>query len=143
MWIIEGGEPDVIGYALQAAAESKRKFVHVISHHPANDNSGDFFEWSQILEFGVSEHQVGDQNVGLQVHLKSGLWDWAKDHGAPEIAWIWEQLKYVEQDGVVRFQKNKIDCSDAGMRGCCIGGSRVQRSAAINTQPRERFGQLY
>ncbi|MEN8693604.1 MAG: hypothetical protein ABF334_02245 [Akkermansiaceae bacterium] len=115
LWIVEGGEPDVIGYALQAATASKRKFVYVISHHPANDNSGDFFTWQQILDFGVTEHQIGDQNVGLQVKIKSGAWDWAQNHQKPEIAWIWKQLKYAEQDGVVRFQTNKFDCSDAGM----------------------------
>ena len=75
------------------------------------------------MEFGVSEHQVGDQNVGLQVHRKSGLWDWSKDHEAPEIAWICEQLKHAEQDGVVRFQKNKLDCSDAGMLYWWITGA--------------------
>lgn len=115
LWIIEAGEPDVIGYALQAADASKRQFVHVVSHHPANDNSGDFFTWQQILHFGVSEHQIGDQNVGLQVLISSGAWDWAEGHPKPEISWILEQLKYAEQDGVVGFQTNKYDCSDAGM----------------------------
>lgn len=129
LWIVEGGEPDVIGYALQAAEASKRQFVHVISHHPANDNSGDFFTWQEILDFGVTEHQIGDQNVGLQVLISSGAWDWAEDHPQPEIAWIWDQLKYAEQDGVVGFQANKFDCSDAGMvywwlSGATNGGNR-------------------
>ncbi|MDQ8188949.1 PKD domain-containing protein [Roseibacillus persicicus] len=115
LWIIEAGEPDVIGYALQAAIPSRRQHVHVISHHPANDNSGDFFTWQQILDFGVTEHQVGDQNVGLQVLISSGLWDWAENHSSPGIAWIWDQLDYAEKDGVVSFQNNKFDCSDAGM----------------------------
>jgi hypothetical protein len=115
LWVIEAGEPDVIGYALQAATASKRQFVHVISHHPANDNSGDFFTWQQILDFGVIEHQIGDQNVGLQVLISSGLWDWAENHPTPGIAWIWDQLDYAEKDGVVAFQNNKFDCSDAGM----------------------------
>lgn len=123
LWIIEGGEPDIIGYALQAATASKRQFVHVISHHPANDNSGDYFTWQQILNFGVSEHQIGDQNVGLQVQISSGLWDWAEDHARPEIAWIWDQLKYAEQDRVVGFQSNKLDCSDAGMLYWWITGA--------------------
>ena len=130
LWIIEAGEPDVIGYALKDAEEMKRKFVHVISHHPANDNSGDFFTWQQILGFGVTEHRIGDQNVGLQVKIKNGDWDWAKEHAKPEIAWIWKQLKYAEQDGVVRFQTNKFDCSDAGMlywwmTGATKGGNKL------------------
>lgn len=115
LWIIEAGEPDVIGYALQAADEDRRQFVNVVSHHPANDNSGDFFTWQQILDFGVIEHQIGDQNVGLQVLRNSGLWDWAENHPTAGFAWIWEQLDYAEQDGVVSFQDGKLDCSDAGM----------------------------
>lgn len=129
LWIVEAGEPDVIGYALQAATASKRQHVHIISHHPANDNSGDVFTWAEILAFGITEHQIGDQNVGLQVLISSGLWDWAENHSDAGIAWIWNQLKYAEQDGVVGFQTNKYDCSDAGMvywwlTGATNGGNR-------------------
>jgi len=136
LWIIEAGEPDVIGYALQAAEASKRQFVHVVSHHPANDNSGDFFTWQQILNFGVTEHQIGDQNVGLQVLISNGAWDWAEGHPKPEISWILDQLKYAEQDGVVGFQNNKYDCSDAGMvywwiTGGPNGGDRSSSPAEI------------
>ena len=113
LWIIEAGEPDIIGYALQAAHRSKIEYVHIVSHHPANDNSGDFFTWSEILETGIIEHQIGDQNVSLQTTVDQ--WDWAKDHPVSGIAWIWENLSYAEQDGVVAFQNNKFDCSDAGM----------------------------
>ncbi len=136
LWIIEGGEPDIIGFALEAATASKRQFVHVISHHPANDNSGDSFTWAQILAFGVTEHQIGDQNVGLQVLISTGLWDWAQNHPRPEIAWIWDQLKYAEQDRVVAFQANKFDCSDAGMMywwitGAANGGNKVSTPVEI------------
>ena len=113
LWIVEAGEPDIIGFALEAAREGKRKFVHVISHHPANDNAGDFFKWQQILDFGVTEHQIGDQNVGLQTAINE--WDWAKGNKDPNFRWIWQQLDYAEKDGVVKFQTNKFDCSDAGM----------------------------
>lgn len=113
LWIVEAGEPDVIGFALKASSQDKHKYVHVISHHPANDDSGDFFSWQQILEFGVREHQIGDQNIGLQTPMSS--WDWAKEHCNAGVNWIWEQLKYAEQDGVVKFQTNKFDGSDAGM----------------------------
>ena len=138
LWIIVAGEPDIIGYALEAATASKRQFVHVVSHHPANDNSGDFFTWQQILDFGVNEHQIGDQNVGLQVPIRSGLWDWAYQHPKPGIAWIWYQLKYVEQDNVVGFQKNKFDCSDAGMvywwiTGADNGGNNHSTPVEIRT----------
>ena len=113
LWIIEAGEPDIIGFALEAAEASKRQFVHVVSHHPANDNAGDFFKWQQILDFGVTEHQIGDQNVGLKT--TPDKWDWAKEHSDANMKWIWDQLAYAEQDGVVKFQTNQFDCSDAGM----------------------------
>jgi len=127
LWIIEAGEPDIIGYALEAATASKRQYVHVVSHHPANDNSGDFYTWQEILNFGVTEHQIGDQNPGLKTSIPP--WNWARKHSNPGIAWLWDQLKYAEQDGVVGFQTNKFDCSDAGLvywwiTGATGGGNR-------------------
>jgi hypothetical protein len=113
LWIIEAGEPDVIGYALQESDVSKRQYVKVVSHHPANDNSGDYFTWQQILNFGVEEHQIGDQNVGLQTPI--GAWDWAKGSKNEGISLIYEMLEYAEQDGIVPFQSGKFDSSDAGM----------------------------
>ncbi|WP_032096163.1 MULTISPECIES: hypothetical protein [unclassified Alteromonas] len=113
LWIIEAGEPDVIGYALQKAEESRRKHVKVVSHHPANDNSGDYFTWQQILDFGIEEHQIGDQNVGLQTPINA--WSWAKDSKDDGISLIYEMLEYAEQDGIVPFQAGKFDSSDAGM----------------------------
>ncbi|WP_198673734.1 hypothetical protein [Algibacillus agarilyticus] len=113
LWIIEAGEPDLIGYALEMANPDVIKHVHVISHHPANDNSGDYFTWQQILDFGITQHQIGDQNVGLQTPMYP--WDWAKNHNDKRIHYIWSMMAYAEQDGVVNFQTNKFDCSDAGM----------------------------
>mgnify|MGYP003675964845 CR=1 FL=1 len=113
LWIIEAGEPDIIGFALKAADPPRRQHVHVVSHHPANDNAGDFFTWQQILDFGVTEHQIGDQNIGLKTAIDR--WNWAKDHDDKNLQWIWKQLAYAEQDGVVKFQANHFDCSDAGM----------------------------
>jgi hypothetical protein len=113
LWIIEAGEPDVIGYALQKSEVNKRQYVKVVSHHPANDNSGDYFTWQQILDFGVEEYQIGDQNVGLQTPINA--WDWAKDSNDDGISLIYEMLEYAEQDGIVPFQAGKFDSSDAGM----------------------------
>lgn len=134
LWIIEAGEPDLIGYALESATPSKRQHVHVVSHHPANDDSGDYFTWQEILDFGVIEHQIGDQNPGLKTAIPE--WDWAKKHSDPGIAWIWEQLKYAEQDGVVRFQTDKFDCSDAGLiywwiTGASEGGEKASTPLEI------------
>ncbi|WP_395344417.1 hypothetical protein PN836_006530 [Ningiella sp. W23] len=113
LWIIEAGEPDLIGYALETANSERIQYVHVVSHHPANDDSGDYFTWQQILDFGVTEHQIGDQNVSLQTPISK--WDWAKNHKNKGYRFMWEMLAYAEQDGVVPFQTNKFDCSDAGM----------------------------
>ena len=113
LWIIEAGEPDVIGYALSNATASARQHVHIISHHPANDNSGDYWTWEQIQAFGITEHQIGDQNVGLKTGTND--WDWAYNHPDPGIDWIYKQLRYAEQDGVVTFQTDHFDCSDTGM----------------------------
>ena len=134
LWIIEAGEPDIIGYALEAAVAMKRRHVHVVSHHPANDNAGDFFSWQQILDFGVTQHQIGDQNVGLKTDIPP--WGWTKEHRRPEIRWIRKQFEYAEQDGVVKFQTNKFDCSDAGMvhwwiTGANVGGNKHATPADI------------
>ena len=113
LWIIEAGEPDIIGFALEATATNKHKFVKVITHHPANDDAGDFFTWQQILDFDIEEVRIPDQNTHLKVD--QGDWDWAKNHPDPRIQWVWMLGKIAEVDDVVNFQKGKWDCSDAGM----------------------------
>ena len=75
----------------------------------------------------MTEHQIGDQNKGLQTAPIQ--WDWAKSLEKPGVFWIWKQLRYAEQDGTVKFQTNKFDCSDAGMiywwfTGADKGGNR-------------------
>ncbi|WP_298365984.1 hypothetical protein [uncultured Lutibacter sp.] len=113
LWIIEAGEPDIIGFALKLAPKDKHQFVKVVTHHPANDNAGDFYKWQDILDFGVEEVRIPDQNIKLKVDLED--WDWAKNHSDPIIQSIWIQGKIAEVDDVVKFQKGKWDCSDAGM----------------------------
>ncbi|KHT64409.1 hypothetical protein RJ45_06765 [Photobacterium gaetbulicola] len=121
LWIIEAGEPDLIGYALESAEPEKRQFVYVVTHHPFNDNSGDYFTWQQILDFGIVEKRISDQNVNLQTPM--GEWDWAKNHDNKGIAFLWNMFAYVEHDSVVDFQTNKFDCSDAGMAYWWITGA--------------------
>lgn len=113
LWIIEAGEPDIIGFALAAAPKEKHKYVKVVTHHPANDDAGDFYTWQQILDFGVEEVRIPDQNIKLKVDLAD--WNWAKDHPDSRIQQVWLQGKIAEVDDVVTFQKGKWDCSDAGM----------------------------
>ena len=113
LWIVEAGEPDVIGFALDATSKEKHKYVKVVTHHPANDDAGDFYEWQEILDFGVEEVRIPDQNINLKVDIEE--WDWAKDHPDSRIQQVWLQGKIAEVDDVVTFQKGKWDCSDAGM----------------------------
>ena len=113
LWIVEAGEPDIIGMALDASSKNKHQYVKVVTHHPANDDAGDFYTWQQILDFGVEEVRIPDQNVNLKVNLEK--WDWAKNHPDPRVQWVWLQGKIAEVDDVVKFQKGKWDCSDAGM----------------------------
>lgn len=113
LWIVEAGEPDIIGFALDAAPKDKHQYVKVVTHHPANDDAGDFYTWQQILDFGVEEVRIPDQNIDLKVDLDK--WNWARDHPDSRIQQIWLQGKIAEVDDVVKFQKGKWDCSDAGM----------------------------
>ncbi|WP_200979945.1 hypothetical protein [Echinicola sp. 20G] len=121
LWIVEAGEPDIIGFALEASQKNKRQFVKVITHHSANDDAGDYYTWQQILDFGVEEVRIPDQNVFLKVDLE--LWDWAKNHSDPRVQWVWLMGKIAEVDDVVKFQKGKWDCSDAGMVLYWISGA--------------------
>ena len=123
LWIIEAGEPDIIGMALQKTPKAKHKFVKVITHHPANDNAGDFYTWQQILDFGIEEVRILDQNIKLKVPITK--WDWAKNHNDSRIQLLWTIGKLAEVDNVVRFQKGKWDCSDAGMILYWITGANV------------------
>lgn len=113
LWIIEAGEPDVIGFALDATPKEKHQYVKIVTHHPANDDAGDFYTWQQMLDFGIEEVRIPDQNINLKVDLAE--WDWARDHPDSRIQQIWLQGKIAEVDDVVKFQKGKWDCSDAGM----------------------------
>lgn len=123
LWIIEAGEPDIIGLALKKAQKKKRPFVKVVTHHPANDDAGDFFTWQQILDFGVEEVRIPDQNTYLKVDIEK--WDWAREHPDPRMQQIWVIGKIAEVDDVVKFQKGKWDCSDAGMILYWITGANV------------------
>ncbi|ANW95869.1 hypothetical protein AXE80_06060 [Wenyingzhuangia fucanilytica] len=121
LWIVEAGEPDIIGLALAATPKEKHQYVKVITHHPANDNAGDFFTWQEILDFGVEEVRIPDQNTHLKV--KESEWNWAMNHSDNRLQFIWLMGKMAEIDNVVKFQKGKWDCSDAGMALYWITGA--------------------
>ncbi|MFC2110292.1 hypothetical protein ACFLSU_06965 [Bacteroidota bacterium] len=131
LWIVEAGEPDVIGFALEAASKEKYKYVKVITHHPANDNAGDFYKWQDILDFGIEEVRIPDQNIKLKV--KESEWDWAMNHSDVRIQFIWLMGKMAEIDNVVKFQKGKWDCSDAGMALYWLTGANVNNGLELGT----------
>ncbi|MEQ8211010.1 MAG: carbohydrate-binding protein [Lacipirellulaceae bacterium] len=127
LWILEAGEPDIIGYALKKANPAKVPFVKLLTHHLANDDSGDYFKWRQILEFGTEVVRIPDQN-GYDAHLGRGLqrplwaFHWARDHEDSRIRELWRHGKIAEEDSVVGFQDGKFDISDAGMMFYWITG---------------------
>lgn len=123
LWIVEAGEPDVIGMALDISLKEKHQYVKVITHHPANDETGEFYRWEEILEFNVEEVRIPDQNILLKVDREH--WDWAKDHADDRVQWVWLMGKMAEVDDVVKFQKGRWDCSDAGMIYYWITGANV------------------
>ena len=131
IWIVEAGEPDVIGFALEAVPKEKLQFVKIITHHPANDNAGDFFSWQDILDFGVEEVRIPDQNMKLKVDIEE--WNWAMNHSDDRIQWVWLMGKMAEVDDVVRFQKGKWDCSDAGMVLYWITGANINNGLEQGT----------
>ena len=131
LWIIEAGEPDIIGFALDATPKEKHQFVKVITHHPANDDAGDFYEWQQILDFGVEEVRIPDQNIDLKVDIEK--WEWARTHPDSRIQQVWLQGKIAEVDDVVKFQKGYWDCSDAGMVLYWITGANVNGGLEAGT----------
>ncbi|KJF43541.1 hypothetical protein [Draconibacterium sediminis] len=131
LWIIEAGEPDIIGFALAQTSREKHKYVKVITHHPANDDSGDFYSWKEILDFGVEEVRIPDQNIHLKVDIEK--WEWARTHSDSRIQQIWVQGKIAEVDDVVKFQKGKWDCSDAGMVLYWITGANVNGGSVTGT----------
>lgn len=123
LWIVEAGEPDLIGFALDQTPKEKRKYVKVLTHHPANDESGDFYSWQDILDLGVEEVRIPDQNINLKLDEKN--WDWAKNHPDSRLQQVWLMGKIAEVDNIVKFQKGKWDCSDAGMVLYWITGANV------------------
>jgi len=136
LWIIESGEPDIIGFALDASPKKKHQYVKVLTHHPANDNAGDFYTWQQILDFGIEEVRIPDQNINLKVN--EAEWEWARDHQDSRIQQVWVQGKIAEVDNVVKFQKGKWDCSDAGMilywiTGATNGGLKAGSVTDVKT----------
>lgn len=142
LYIIEAGEPDIIYKALKAAQYYKSRHVKIITHHVANDNSGDTYNLSDITKDfpDVTVLRIPDQNggrdldKGLQTELKD--WNWAKNSSKSKIRGLWDRLKVAERDNVVTFQHGKGDASDAGMMIYWITGADTfngRKTPTVNT----------
>ena len=77
----------------------------------------------ELLDFGIEEVRIPDQNINLKLPIAD--WDWAKNHTDSRIQLLWTIGKLAEVDNVVKFQKGKWDCSDAGMILYWITGANV------------------
>ncbi len=116
LWIIEAGEPDVIVMALKKSQQDKRKFVHVITHHPNNDK-GNTFNLEDVHPLGVPKdniHRIPDQNTLLRGDLSA--MNWARDHKDDRMKWLYDrvvasQTPQMDYPAIV----GKADISDAGM----------------------------
>lgn len=133
LYIIEAGEPDLIYRALNKARASKRKYVRIITHHVANDESGDFHNLSDIVRKWpkVKVLRIPDQNQRLQKPLRD--WNWAKNHRQFKVRKLWDRIKVAEQDPAVSFQRGKGDISDAGMMVYWVTGADKPRDNGRKT----------
>lgn len=116
LWIIEAGEPDIIWEAVNAADASKREFIFVVTHHPAND-VGDTYDLSDVMSLGIPTtnlKSIPDQNILLKKPLSD--WYWARDHTDSRINWLWDR-GFVAQTTAMNYPAivGNFDCSDAGM----------------------------
>lgn len=132
LWIIEAGEPDVIGYALEAADENKRQYVKVVTHHPHNDG-GVFWHLTSTssgrksiaaipgmaADFIV---RIPDQNAELKVSESDC--SWAKNSSDPRIKFLWNRAIAAQYD-----DRNPpagiVDFSDAGMVWYILDGGPI------------------
>lgn len=129
LWIIEAGEPDVIGYALQAATESKRQYVKVVTHHPNNDggvfwhleSSSNGRQNISALPGMASDFivRIPDQNTELKAAASN--FGWMTSSADPRVEFLEEQY-LVSTSGVWNPRPGTVDMSDAGMVWYVLSG---------------------
>lgn len=116
LWLIEAGEPDIIWEAVNKAQRAKRKYLYIVTHHPANDR-GDFHDLSDVMALGIPDDnlkRIPDQNVLLKKPLRT--WHWARDHKDSRVRWLWDRgFRAQEDDQNYRSIRGDMDPSDAGM----------------------------
>lgn len=116
LWIIEAGEPDVIGDALQDSDAEKRKYVKVVTHHRHNDVGAKWKLHGNIAALpGMAEDfivRIPDQNVELKKPEKND--DWMKSSTDPRIQFLWNRTRVSTTLGWAPAA-GIVDPSDAGM----------------------------
>ncbi len=116
LWIIEAGEPDIIYYAMNAATQSKRAYVRIVTHHPNND-VGNSYDLSDIEALAGTPTnmvvRIDNQNVNLKKPLEDFYW--MRDHPEEDVNWLWDRGLLASQDANYPAINGFFDCSDAGM----------------------------
>lgn len=139
LWIIEAGEPDIIGYALEASTVEKRQFVKVVTHHPHNDVGADWKLTGNIAALpGMAEDfivRIPDQNTGLKKRESSYLW--LKDSKDPRLQFLWSRAIESTKLGWAPTP-GTIDPSDAGMVWYILDGGPA--SGGDETPSPEKIG---
>ncbi len=118
LYLIAAGPMELIYRALEAADQSARKHVIIVSHH----NYNEYFKprlwqrnWNDVKalvpEIGYLriKDQNGKQGSGLKGASNSDF-HWLRDHADPNLNWVFE-----------RIAAGKPDVSDAGMLTWLIG----------------------
>lgn len=147
LWIIEAGEPDVIGYALQAADRSKRQYVKVVTHHPHNDGGVDWHlnntsrGRQNISDLpGMAANfvvRIPDQNTKLKADLSH--FGWMTNSPDPRIMFLKDRY-LLSTSGAWNPRPGTVDMSDAGMIWYILdggpdgGGDTTPSPAKIGTK---------
>lgn len=137
LWIIEAGEPDVIGYALQASSIEKRQFVRVVTHHSHNDVGTHWKLSGNISDLpGMAKDfiiRIPDQNAALKKREKDYLW--LKESNDPRLKFLWSRAIESTKLGWAPAP-GTIDPSDVGMVWYVLdgGGDETPSPEKIGTK---------
>lgn len=108
LWFICAGPMEVPWRCLNAVDPDKRRFIHVISHSPWNENEvkppSMTHDWASLDALGVVKHDIAGQNKGIWYTAESS-WSWLKNHADPDLRWLYARDQITD----------KFDVSDAGM----------------------------
>lgn len=116
LWIIEAGEPDVIGYALEASSVENRKFVRIVTHHRHNDVGAHWKLTGNIAALpGMAKDfiiRIPDQNTELK--KRESIYVRLKNSRDPRLQFLWSRAIESTKLGWAPAS-GTIDPSDVGM----------------------------